>query len=61
MNTLEDNRTVEAFNRVTEKLSKWYGHVMRMKQEHKVRMVQDVDIPRKRRGGGGQTKVERCG
>ena len=33
------------------KLLHWYGHVMRMKEEHLVRIVQDVDIREKRRRG----------
>ena len=41
---------VQASKKITEKLMKWYGHVRRMKEEHIVRRMLDVDIPGKRRG-----------
>ena len=44
-------RVVQASKKITEKLLKWYGHVRRMKEEHIVRRMLDVDIPRKRRRG----------
>ena len=42
---------VQASKKITEKRLKWYGHVRRMKEEHIVRGMLDVDIPVKRRGG----------
>ena len=42
---------VRASTKITEKRLKWYGHVMRMKEEHIVRRMLDVDIPGKRRRG----------
>ena len=43
---------VQASKKITEKLLKWYGHVRRMKEEHIVRRMLDVDIPVKRRRRG---------
>ena len=40
---------VQASKKITEKRQKWYGHVMRMKEQHVVRRMLDVDIPGKRR------------
>ena len=42
-------RVVQAAKKITEKWLKWYGHVRRMKGEHIVRRMLDVDIPGKRR------------
>ena len=42
---------VQASTKITEKRLKWYGHVRRMKEEHIVRRMLDVDIPGKRRRG----------
>ena len=41
----------ERLKKTTEKRLKWYGHVMRMKEEHTgiVRNIQNVGIPGKRR------------
>ena len=44
-------RVVQASKKITEKRQKWYGHVRRMKEEHIVRRMLDVDIPGKRRRG----------
>ena len=45
-------RVVQASKKTfTEKRLKWYGHVRRMKAEHIVRRMLDVDIPGKRRRG----------
>ena len=44
-------RVVRACKKITEKRLKWYGHVRRMKEEHIVRRMLDVDIPGKRRRG----------
>ena len=51
INTLEGRttRVVQACKKMTEKRLKWYGHVRRMKEEHIVRRMLDVDIPGKRR------------
>ena len=52
-------RVVQASKKITEKRLKWYGHVRRMKVEHILRRMLDVDIPGKRRRAkeeeGGQT------
>ena len=37
-------RVVQASKKITEKLLKWYGNVMRMKKQHIVRRMLDVDI-----------------
>ena len=42
---------VQASTKITEKRLKWYGHVRRMKEEHIVRRMLDVNIPGKRRRG----------
>ena len=42
---------VQPAKKITEKRLKWYGHVMRMKEERVVRIMLDVNIPRKRRRG----------
>ena len=42
---------VQASKNITGKRLKWYGHVRRMKEEHIVRRMLDVDIPGKRRRG----------
>ena len=44
-------RVVQASKKITEKRLKWYGHVRIMKEEHIVRRMLDVDIPRKIRRG----------
>ena len=44
-------RVVQASKKITEKRLKCYGHVRRMKEEHIVRRMLDVDIPGKRRRG----------
>ena len=44
-------RVVQTSKTITEKQLKWYGHVRRMKEEHIVRRILDVDIPWKRRRG----------
>ena len=44
-------RVVHASKKITEKRLKRYGHVRRMKEEHIVRRMLDVDIPGKRRRG----------
>ena len=42
---------LQASKKIREKRLKWYGHVRRMKEEHIVRRMLDVDIPGKRRRG----------
>ena len=42
---------VQASKKIAEKPQKWYGHVRRMKEEHTVRRMLDVDIPGKIRRG----------
>ena len=42
---------VQASNKIAEIRLKLYGHVRRMKEEHIVRRMLDVDIPGKRRRG----------
>ena len=44
-------RVVQASNAITGKRLKWYGHVRRMKEEHIVRRMLDVDMPGKRNRG----------
>ena len=44
-------RVVQASKKITEKRLKWYGHVRRMKEEHIVRRMLDVEITGKRRRG----------
>ena len=44
-------RVAQASKKITEKRLKWYGHVRRMKEEHIVRRMLDVDIPGKKRRG----------
>ena len=44
-------RVVHTSKKITEKRLKWYGHVRRMKEEHIVRRMLDVEIPGKRRRG----------
>ena len=42
---------MQASKKSTEKQLKWHDHVRRMKEEHIVRRMLDVDIPGKRRRG----------
>ena len=44
-------RVVQASKKITHKRLKWYGPVRRMKEEHIVRRMLDMDIPVKRRRG----------
>ena len=45
---IRGTRVAQASKKITEN-DKGYGHVIRMKGEHIVRRMLDVDIPRKRR------------
>ena len=52
---------VQAAKKITEKRLKWYGHVRRMKEEHIVRRMLDVDIPGKiRRGRPNLRRKDAC-
>ena len=52
MNTLEgQHEWCRSPQQMTEERRKWYGHVMRMKEEHIVRGMLDVEITGKRRRG----------
>ena len=42
---------LQASTKITEKRLMWYGHVVRMKEEHIVRKMLDVNIPGKRSRG----------
>ena len=46
-----DNKSGASVQENYRKQLKWYGHVRRMKEEHIVRRMLDVDIPGKRRRG----------
>ena len=48
---IRGTRVVQASKKIAEKRLKWYGHVRRMKEEHIVRRMLDVEIPGKRRRG----------
>ena len=53
-------RVVQASKKITEKRIKWYGHVMRMKQEHTtVRRMLDVEREKKKKRAA-KPKVEQC-
>ena len=52
-------RVVQASKQITEKRLKWYGHVRRMKEEHILRRMLDVDIPGKRRRGRPNLRCKR--
>ena len=50
-------RVVQACKKIPEKRLKLYGHVMRMKEEHVVRRMVDVDIHTRGKGEhGSQTQ-----
>ena len=53
-------RVVQASKKITEKRLKWYGHVRRMKEEHIVRRMLDVDIPMEKKKRAAKPKMERC-
>ena len=44
-------RLVQVSKKITEKRLQWYDHVSRMKEDHIVRRMLDVDTPGKRRRG----------
>ena len=41
-------RVVQSPKQITEERLKWYGHVRRLKEEHMMRRMLDVEIPGKR-------------
>ena len=49
--TIHNVKMLHASKKITEKRLKWYGHLRRMKEEHTVRRMLDVDTPGKRRSG----------
>ena len=58
---IKGTRLVQASKKITEKRLKWYGHVRRMKEEHIVRRMPDVDIPGKRiRGRPNLRRKDPC-
>ena len=42
-------KVVQAYRKITERRLKWYGHVMRMEEDHVVRRVMSKEIPGKRK------------
>ena len=56
MNTLgEQQEWCKRPRKLQKKRIKWYGHVRRMKEEHTLRRMLDVDIPGKKEEG-----VQKC-
>ena len=51
---------VQASRKITENRLKWYGHVRRMKEEHTMRRMLDVEIPGKGKKGAAKPKMGRC-
>ena len=47
---------VQASRKITERRLKWYGHVMRMEEDHVVRRVMTKAIPGKRKRGRPKTR-----
>ena len=62
MNTIRGTtRVVQASKKITDKRLKSYGHVGRMKAEHIVRRMLDVDIPaREKKKRAAKPKMGRC-
>ena len=50
-------RVVQASKKITEKRLKWNGHVRRMKEEHIVRRMLDVELPEKRSRPRGRPNI----
>ena len=48
-------KVVQASRKITERRLKWYGHVMRMEEDHVVRRVMMKAIPGKRKRGRSKT------
>ena len=53
-------KVVQASRKITERRLKWYGHVMRMEEDHVVRRVMAKAIPGKGRERETKDKVEGC-
>ena len=49
-------KVVQASRMITERRLKWYGHVMRMEEDHVVRRVMTKAIPGKRKRGRPKTR-----
>ena len=49
-------KVVQASRKITERRLKWYGHVMRMEEDHVVRRVMTKTIPGKRKRGRPKTR-----
>ena len=49
-------KVVQASRKITERRLKWYGHVMRMEEDHVVRRVMTKEIPGKRKRGRPKTR-----
>ena len=49
-------KVVQASRKITERRLKWYGHVMRMEEDHVVRRVMTKAIPGKRNRGRPKTR-----
>ena len=53
-------KVVQASRKITERRLKWYGHVMRMEEDHVVRRVMTKAIPGKRKRGRPKTRWKEC-
>ena len=53
-------KVVQVSRKITERRLKWYGHVMRMEEDHVVRRVMTKAIPGKSKRGRTKDKVEGC-
>ena len=53
-------KVVQASRKITERRLKWYGHVMRMEEDHVVRRVMTKAIPGKKEEREIKDKVEGC-
>ena len=49
-------KVVQASRKITERRLKWYGHVIRMEEDHVVRRVMTKAIPGKRKRGRPKTR-----
>ena len=49
-------RPAMLYGKITERRLKWYGHVMRMEEDHLVRRVMTKAIPGKRKRGRPKTR-----
>ena len=53
-------KVVQASRKITERRLKWYGHVMRIEEDHVVRRVMTKAIPGKKEERETKDKVEGC-